>query len=176
MIVYFLRHASAGQHGLDPKKDEKRPLDKTGEKQSRDVGSALAALEVEVDVILSSPLTRALRTAKLAAAEFGHKDKIVTDDAMRPDAGYDQFQDLLTRYGKNKAILLVGHNPSITEFVLRLLSGSEAREWLDFKKGAVIKLEVDGGKASLKWMLTPKLAKLFQSTSASSSRPKTLRK
>ena len=44
MVIYFLRHANAGQkHFSDPVKDEKRPIDKVGEEQSHDVGRALAA-------------------------------------------------------------------------------------------------------------------------------------
>jgi phosphohistidine phosphatase len=176
MIVYLLRHASAGQHTLNSKEDEKRPLDKEGEKQSRDVGRAFAALKIEVDVVVSSPLTRALQTARIAAKEFGLDDKIVTDDSMRPEASYDQFQDLLSRYRKNKAILVVGHNPSITEFVQRQLTGNESRDWFEFKKGAVVKLEVEGQKATLNWVITPKLVRVLQTASTSNSRPKTLRK
>lgn len=176
MIVYLFRHASAGQHKLSSKEDEARPLDETGKKQSRDVGRALAALEVEVDVVISSPLTRALETAELATAEFGHNDKIVTDDAMRPESSYAEFQDLLSRYGKNEAIMLFGHNPSITEFAVHLLTGSRSRECIEFKKGAVVKLEVERGNGKLHWMLTPKLARVLQTGSAKSSRPKTLRK
>jgi phosphohistidine phosphatase len=176
MIVYLFRHASAGQHVASPGKDEKRPLDDKGKKQAQEMGRALTALGVELDVIISSPLTRALQTAELAAIEFKHKDKIVSDDAMRPDASYDQFQDLLSRYRKNEAIMVVGHDPSITGFVTRLLTGSGARDCIEFKKGAVVKLEVDGGSGKLQWMVTPKLAKDLQATSAKSSRPKTLRK
>jgi len=55
MIVYFLRHASAGQHLASFKKDEKRALDKEGIEQCGYVGRALAALDVQVDTILSSP-------------------------------------------------------------------------------------------------------------------------
>ena len=51
MIIYFLRHASAGEHLANPKKDEKRALDKEGIEQCGYVGRALAALEAQVDVI-----------------------------------------------------------------------------------------------------------------------------
>lgn len=176
MTIYLFRHANAGQHLGDYKKDETRPLDKSGERQSHDVGRALAAMEVEVDVIISSPLTRAMQTAEIAAKEFSHRDKIVTDDAMRPEAGYDQFQDLLTRYGKNQAIMAVGHNPSITDFLVTLLAGSAAREFIDYKKGAVARVDLDGGKAVLRWIMTPKMARALQTASANSSRPKTVRK
>jgi phosphohistidine phosphatase len=176
MIVYFLRHASAGQHKLNPKQDEKRPLDEIGEQQSRDVGSALAALGVVVDAIVSSSLTRAMQTAELAAKELGHKDKVVINDAMRPEASYDQFHDLLTQYSKAKAIMVVGHNPSITEFLIHLLTGSESCQCIDFKKGAVAKVDVQEGKATLNWMFTPKIASKLQAVSTKSSRPKTSRK
>lgn len=176
MIVYFLRHASAGQHKFLPKQDEKRPIDKVGEQQSRDLGRALAALGVEVDTIVSSPLKRAVQTAELTAAEFGHKSKIVISDAMRPEASYDQFHDLLAQYRKSKSIMVVGHNPSITEFLIHLLTGSENCECLDFKKGAVAKVDVREGKSVLSWLFTPKMASKFQAASAKSSRPNISRK
>jgi len=176
MIVYFLRHASAGQHKVLPKEDEKRPIDRVGEQQCHVVGRALVALGVRVDAIISSPLTRAVQTAELAVKELGYKDKIVISDAMRPEASYDQFHDLLEHYVESKAIMVVGHNPSITEFLLRLVTGSDHSECIDFKKGAVAKVDVEDGKGVLSWLFTPKMASKLQEISARSSRPKTSRK
>ena len=176
MIVYFFRHASAGQPKISPKQDEKRPLDEIGERQSHDIGRALAALEVEFDAIISSPLTRAMQTAEIAAREFGQQDKIAIHDAMRPEADYDQFHELLAQYGNSNTIMVVGHNPSITEFLLHLLCGSEACNCIEFKKGAVVKVEIEDGKATLQWLMTPKLASKLQAASTRSSRPKISRK
>jgi len=176
MDIYFLRHASAGQ-ASQAGNDEKRPIDKTGEQQSREVARALAALEVKLDVIISSPLTRAVQTAKITAAELDHKDEIVTDGALRPEASYKQFEHLLARFGKNKAIMVVGHNPSMTDFLNQMLAGSDSAEFIDFKKGAVAKVEKDGSEAAvLKWYMTPKLVRAIQGASASNSRPKTVSK
>jgi len=176
MIVYFLRHVSAGQHGLNSKQDEKRPIDEIGERQSKDIGRALAALGVEVGAVISSPLTRAQQTAELTAKEFGYKGEISIEDAMRPEANVDQFYDLLTQYSKSEAIMVVGHNPSITEFLVNLLTGHDHSTWIDYKKGAVARVEVENGKGILNWMLTPKMARALQTASAKSSRPKTSRK
>lgn len=175
MDIYFLRHASAGQY--DPAgNDDKRPIDKTGEQQSHDVGRALAALDLKLDVIISSPLTRAMQTAEIAAAELGHKGKIVIDGALRPEASYEQFEELLARHGKKKAIMVVGHNPSMTDFLTRVLTG-ESAEFIDFKKGAVAKVEREGRESAvLKWCMTPKVVRAIQQASASSSRPKTVSK
>ena len=70
MIVYFLRHANAGNHLANLKKDEKRALDKEGIEQCGYVGRALAALDVQVDTLISSPLKRATQTAALVGNEL----------------------------------------------------------------------------------------------------------
>ncbi len=163
MDIYFLRHASAGQHTANLKSDEKRPIDKLGVQQSHDVGRALAALKVDIDVAISSSLARALQTAEIVLDELGYKQKLGTDDALRPEAGYEQFQDLLGRHAKQKAIMLIGHNPSMTDFLTQLLAGSSAGDFIDFKKGAVAKVETDGDHATLKWCMTPKMAQALQS-------------
>jgi len=176
MIIYFLRHASAGDPAMSAAKDEKRPLDKLGVEQSHDIGAALAGLKVEVDAIISSPLLRAMQTAEITAQEIGHKDKVQVEVALRPEAGYDQFQELLNRHQRKPAIMLVGHNPSLTEFLNRLLSGEPGVNVVELKKGALAKLESDGSSAILKWCVTPKFVRTLQRASASSSRPKTLSK
>jgi phosphohistidine phosphatase len=177
MEIYFLRHASAGQPKASSAKDEKRPLDKLGTEQSHDLGRALAALDPKLDVILSSPLTRAVQTAEVAAEACGHKEKIVTDNALRPEASYEQFQDLLQRYSDKGAILVVGHNPSMTEFLNKLLFEAAALSAVELKKGALAKVEKDGSQSAvLKWCMTPKVVRAIQQASAKSGRPKTLRK
>jgi phosphohistidine phosphatase len=177
MVIYFLRHANAGEPRLDSASDEKRPLDKLGVNQSHDMGRVLAALDIKLDVIISSPLLRAFQTAELIAEELGHKAKITTDAALRPEASYEKFQDLLRRYSGKKAILVAGHNPSLTDFLNRLLNGGTSMNVIEMKKGAVAKVETnDHDSAVLKWYLPPKVARALQDASASSSRPKTVSK
>ena len=82
MIIYFVRHASAGEHLNNPKKDEKRPLDADGIEQCGFIGRALAALNVQPDVIVSSPLKRATQTASLIGNEIGYESKLQLEAAM----------------------------------------------------------------------------------------------
>ena len=175
MIVYFLRHASAGQSKNNPVKDDKRSLDDDGIEQCGYVGRALAALDVHPDVIISSPLKRATQTASLVGNEIGHEGKLVIDRALLPGAAFQSFRDLLNRYSKQDAIMVVGHNPSLSEFLGKLIGeGGEAA--VDFKKGAVAKVEVDRKMAALHWCLTPKVVRTLYESAAASSRPKTSRK
>ena len=178
MDIYFLRHANAGEPKFSPAKDEKRPIDKLGIEQSHDVGRALAALDVSPDVIISSPLRRATQTAAVVANELGYEDKVITDVALRPEANYEKFQDLLRRHGRREAIMLVGHNPSITDFLAKIIAKSGCEAQIDFKKGAVARVETGRRSATLDWFFTPRLAREIQTAavSANKSQPKTSRK
>jgi phosphohistidine phosphatase len=84
MFLYFLRHASAGQQLSTAKKDEKRGLDKDGIEQCGYIGRALAALGVQVEIIVASPLKRSTQTAALVGNEMGHEGKLVVENALRP--------------------------------------------------------------------------------------------
>jgi len=176
MIIYFLRHASAGKSMLNPKKDERRPLDEEGILQSRYVGRMLANLDVQVDQIISSPLKRARQTASLVANELAFESALQADDALRPDAELEQFQSTLARYRKYDAVMVVGHNPSLTEFLSKSISAGTGAAQIDFKKGAVAKVEMNGRTGTLHWLVTPKIARTVQASLKTSSRPKTSRK
>jgi phosphohistidine phosphatase len=175
MVIYFLRHANAGQKQFsDPAKDEKRPLDKVGEVQSNDVGRALAYIGVTANVIISSPLTRAMQTATLVAQWIGYEEKIVVDDALRPEGTFEQFKALLNRHKDKPSIMVVGHDPSMTEFVNRVLSGGAPMAAIEMKKGGVAKVEKELRRpAMLRWLMTPKVVQRVQRSSAKRSRPKT---
>src|SRR3954470_16794934 len=123
MILYFLRHASAGESVSDPKKDKKRPLDAEGTKQSHSVGRALAALEVQPEILISSPLTRATQTASLVANELGFEGKIQIEQALSPEASYSDFVDMLRRAGSAESVIVVGHNPNLSDFLGKTIGG-----------------------------------------------------
>jgi phosphohistidine phosphatase len=122
MTIYFLRHASAGKNRANPKQDEKRPLDKEGIVQCREIGRALAACDTQVDAIVSSPLKRATQTASLVGNELGFEGALKIEAALRPDASYDDFQKMLEKYSKFDSIMVVGHNPNESEFCSLLLT------------------------------------------------------
>jgi len=175
MILYFVRHASAGERVIDPKKDEKRALDPDGIEQCRLMGRLLAALDVQVDAIIASPLKRAAQTAVLVGNEMGHEGKLQLDPALRPEASIAQFRELLNRYTRADAIMVVGHNPNLSEFLGSLI-GRGSRAGVNLKKGAVAQAELKRNNAVLRWCVTPKVAAAAQATAAESSRPKTSRK
>jgi phosphohistidine phosphatase len=176
MTVYFLRHASAGKKMLNSQKDEGRPLDEEGVLQARYIGRMLANLDIQVECIISSPLKRALQTATLVANELAFENPVHTEDALGPEATFDQFQEMLADYRKYESVIVVGHNPSFTEFFSKTISENSGTAQVEFKKGAVAKVEMRGRSGALHWFVTPKIARVLQSSLKSSSRPKTSRK
>lgn len=177
MIVYFLRHANAGERMANLKKDEKRALDETGIEQCGSVGRALAALDVQVDVIVASPLKRAAQTASLVGNELSYEGKLQFDDGLRPAASFADFHRLLDKYAKHESIMVVGHNPNLSEFLGRCISETGCEASVELKKCAVARVEMGRNSASLQWCLTPKvLRSLYGTAAAESSRPRISRK
>ncbi|HVO81329.1 MAG TPA: histidine phosphatase family protein [Terriglobales bacterium] len=176
MIIYFLRHASAGERLSNPAKDDKRALDRAGIEQCGDVGRALLALDVQVDVIISSPLKRSAQTASLVGNEIGYEGKLQLEDGLRPGASFVEFRRTLDKYSKFETIMVVGHNPNLSEFLGRTISEASCEASVELKKAAVAKVEMGRGSAALHWCITPKLLRALYAAAAESSRPKTSRK
>jgi len=176
MIVYFLRHASAGEHLANPKKDEKRALDKEGIEQCGYIGRALSALDVQVDAIISSPLKRCTQTAFLVGNEIGFEGKLQLDTGLRPEAGLADFRKILEKYARQEAIMVVGHNPNLSQFLGSVISDSGCEASIELKKGAVAKVEMRRSSGTIQWCMTPKVLRSLYETAVESSRPKTSRK
>ena len=176
MVIYFLRHASAGQSMANGKKDEKRALDKEGILQCGMVGRALVALDVQVDSILSSPLKRAAQTASLVGNELGYEGRLHFEDSLRPQASFVDFRRMLEKYAKLESVLVVGHNPNLSEFLGRIISEGECEGNIDLKKGAVGRVEMSRSAGVLNWIITPRILRALYAAATESSRPKTSRK
>jgi phosphohistidine phosphatase len=176
MIIYFLRHANAGEKRADPLKDEKRPLDKDGILQCRYVGALLAALDVQVDQIISSPLKRATQTASLVGNDIGFDAKLQLNDSLRPSATFEDFRELIHACAKYEAIMVVGHNPNLTEFISQIVTNGGSRKSIELKKGGIARVDYSPKRSVLNWMVTPRLARALYGSAHSKSLPKTARK
>jgi len=76
MHLYLMRHANAGLARENPLLDDKRSLIKEGKEQCILMARTLSALKVQIDVIVSSPLKRALQTAQLVGTEMGYDARV----------------------------------------------------------------------------------------------------
>lgn len=177
MNLYFLRHANAGQRKSNPILDQKRSLDKEGKQQCIQLGAVLSALKVHFDLVLSSPLKRALQTAALVGTETGYEKKIQLSQALTPGGTWDDFQRLLDSLNGHEDVLLVGHSPNQPEFLNRLLcAASNGGGVVRLRKGSIAAVDLQRAPAKLQWLLDPRIVRAVQASVTKRSRAKISRK
>ena len=179
MNLYILRHANAGVRRANPVVDIKRPLDKEGKQQCILIGNLLNSLNVQFDLVVSSPLKRAVQTAAFVANEVAYDGKIRLSSALAPTATLTDFRTLLSELNGFENVLVVGHNPNLTTFLGSLIAPSGRAAAIRLRKGAIARVDTTRTPASLQWLLDARivrsLAKAYTS-STKRSRRKTSRK
>jgi phosphohistidine phosphatase len=175
MNLYLMRHANAGLPRGNASLDDKRSLIKEGKEQCMLMGHMLNALKVQVDVVVSSPLKRALQTAQFVATELGYEGKVEISPALGPDADYADFQKMLAKYADREGMLAVGHNPNLFQFLGRLITGNGGAG-IRMRKGSVARVDLARHPARLQMLIDPRMARSFYASVQKSSRPKTSRK
>ena len=187
MNLFILRHASAGVKRANPILDRKRPLDKDGKRHCLQLAHVMGAMKVQFDLVISSPLKRAMQTASFVGTEMGYEAPIVRSAALAPGATFAQFQKLLLEYAEYENVLVVGHNPNLTGFVASLLEPASRRPTMGpdgrsnlvpvrLRKGSIARLNFDRGPATLQWLIDQRTVRALYATSTAKSRPKTSRK
>ncbi len=184
MNLFILRHASAGLRRPNPLLDVKRPLDKDGKSQCLQLAHVLNALKLSFDLVVSSPLKRSQQTAQLVATETGYEQKLLISNALAPAATFAQFQRLLRECSAFENVLIVGHNPNLTQFLGQLLGvgatndpiADIATPRVRLRKGSLARVSLQRGTAVLQSLLDPRVVRALYTTSIKSSRRKTSRK
>lgn len=175
MNLYLMRHANAGTPRGNALLDAKRPLIKEGKEQCMLMARAMSALKVQVDVVVSSPLKRALQTAQFVATELGCEAKVEISPALAPGADFGDFQRMLAQYAHYEGVLAVGHNPNAFQFLGRLITGNGGAA-IRMRKGSVARVDLDRHPPLLQWLIDPRSARAIYASVQKSSRPKTSRK
>ena len=152
MQLYFLRHGEADWPGWT-KPDDERPLTDFGKKEVRQVAKFLNRLKVKPDLVVTSPLPRALQTAEIAAEQL--KTKLRRDEALEPGFGITELGTVLKRH-RSKVLMLVGHEPDFTS-VISALTGASLK--LSKAGVALVDIEPEAEEGKLLWLFPPKFAR-----------------
>jgi phosphohistidine phosphatase len=167
--LLLLRHGLAEERvapGPGVRPDELRPLTPRGERRTAAVVRRLRELDLGCDHLLSSPLLRALQTARIAQAQ-GLCGSMATAPELAP--GRDTLP-LLRQWlgaggplGRGGRLGLVGHEPDLSLLAARLCGGPPGS--LRLKKAGVALLDLPAGgsgldffpgDACLRLLLTPR--------------------
>ncbi len=166
MNLYILRHGIAVERGAsDVDKDADRSLTSKGEKELWRITEAMKALNLSFDHIVSSPYRRARQTAEIVAEAFKARKKLALLDSLTPDADAKTLIEHLNRLRPGpESVLLVGHEPYLSDLISQLVSGGASFP-VAMKKGGLCKLATASLKygrcATLEWLLTPKQMELM---------------
>jgi phosphohistidine phosphatase len=165
MNLYFLRHGIAASAEEVPA-DSDRPLTAKGIKRMRKGARGIRRLGLNFDAILTSPLARARQTADIVAEALGLQAQLSVIDALQPGSSIDELLASLRDHESREHLLLVGHEPLLSNTAAYLLTGKKnAGLELDFKKGSLCRIEIDAlpprDPGTLHYLLAPKHLRLF---------------
>jgi phosphohistidine phosphatase len=167
MNVYLMRHGIAVATD-DPEvtHDSQRPLTNKGVKRMRRAARGLRRLRIPFDAILTSPLLRARQTAEIVAAALGLEARLEEISGLAPESTVEQLMFGLTRYQDREHLLLVGHEPLLSQTIASLLCGDRDQGLeISVRKGSLCRIELDAlppsGPGILHWFMTPKQLRLL---------------
>ncbi len=153
--LYLVRHGVAAERGDAWPDDSRRPLTEKGIERFREVAEGLRAIQVVIDVVLTSPLLRARQTAELLAAGLAPRPAVEITDALVPGTALAALIDAVQRTGQRR-VACVGHEPDLGQ-IAACLAG--AKRPFEFRKGGVCRIDLESatGPGRLVWLATPRL-------------------
>ncbi len=163
MEIYLIRHGTAVELAAVDR-DEDRWLTKTGIKKVRRAAKSLRRLDVEFDLILSSPVVRAHQTADLLVSQ-GLSETLELHPDLSPTGDLDQclqwLQDYQSNHPQSQNVALVGHEPNLSNLAEMLLF-NRLFQRIQLKKAGIIALHWPAttppiGNCYLSWLIPPKL-------------------
>ena len=152
------------RHGIAVERDEwegleaDRPLTERGAKRVAQVAVGLNWLDVKPTHIFSSPLIRAIETAKIVHSSLRVHAAVQIVDALLPDAPPNRLLSILHDLPPESCVICIGHEPHLGLTASVFLSGRATTSFPLKKAGAcLIELPVPPKPCQgvLRWWLTP---------------------
>jgi phosphohistidine phosphatase len=160
--LYLLRHAIAAPH--DPARwpdDGARSLTADGMRRMKRAARGMRRLGMRFDLILSSPLARAVETARIVMAAGGSHPDLRLLKPLAPGGGTGGVFAALTGLPPQSRVLLVGHEPDLGLLAAGLVLDRRGEMPLAFKKGGLCRIDTEGaphpGNGRLVFHLSPRI-------------------
>lgn len=161
MKLLVIRHAIAMdrvEFAATGDPDDFRPLTEKGARKMARIARALRAEIETLDVLATSPLTRAVETARIVADAYD-MGEAQTTNALVPEATFEEFEGWCSKIDETGVVAIVGHEPHLSSLVTWLLTGRpESR--IELKKGGACLLEFESAvrrdAGTLNWLLAPR--------------------
>jgi len=161
MDLLILRHAEAVELGTDGiTKDGDRPLTPEGIKKMEKAAEGMQQMGLDLDLILTSPLLRAVQTAEIVARKLRIQEKMRRTNNLAPSGNQSKLiAEIQGDKQPIQQVLIVGHEPDLSRLVSVLISGHN-NITINFKKASLLRVNTSnliyGQCAELNWFLTCK--------------------
>ena len=160
MLLYIVRHAIAVPHGTPGCAEDDRPLTAEGIEKMQKAARGLRGLSIRPDLILTSPLPRALQTAHILLKTLDGEPPLETLASLSPGGNRRDVYRELQQKESLESIMLVGHQPSLGEIAGEIAWGS-AENYVELKKGGACCLQLEKLRptpsGTLLWLATPSI-------------------
>lgn len=163
MELYLLRHGEAGKRLPAGGKDSDRPLTVTGQEEVEQVAVALSKLGIDLDLVTTSPLKRALQTAQIVSKVLKIKKGSVEQwEELKPEGSRAMLFRKLGQFKHESSIMIVGHEPYLSNMASEIIFGNSSAA-IVLKKAGLAKIGMTSflpkPRGELRWLLTPRQLK-----------------
>ncbi|MFO7524836.1 MAG: phosphohistidine phosphatase SixA [Ignavibacteriaceae bacterium] len=161
MNLYLIRHSIAEK--ISPqKKDFDRELTAEGKEVLMSAVTYWKRIIPKFDIILCSPLLRAVETANIIANNSDYKNEIFIDNNLAAGANTNDLIEILNSYNYEN-IACIGHQPDLSEHVSNFISNNGCV--LHFPPAAICKIRFNGSakfsKGELIYLIPPEIFKTY---------------
>ncbi len=156
MRLVVVRHAEAVERSADVS-EERRYLTPEGRAFFRKTARTMLDKGVNPDLILTSPLLRAVQTADILAETISYEGPLIASNNLAPGFDMTELGEILASHRSANELVLVGHEPDLSDLVVSLLSLADS---FKFKKGTALMLKIDPAElhapADFRWLASGK--------------------
>lgn len=155
MNIYLIRHAEAEKTSV-LKTHEERELTLRGVEILKASAELWKNYLTDIDIIVSSPLKRAMQTAEIVKKIFEVKNDIVEEISLLNGGQTDDLLNLAGSLGLNE-LALIGHQPDIGIHISLMIGANEINSRIP--PATIAKISFDSnpgiGKGRLEFLIPP---------------------
>lgn len=169
--LYLLRHGDSGKRmavaaGVNT---GDAPLTIVGREEIAIIARSVKALNLRISAIVTSPLKRAVQTAKIIAKVLAIENRISIWNDLVPEGNRSKLYNRLNQYTRDSSVLMIGHEPYLSNMMYDMIFQKNRVNQLgriSLKKAGLAKIRVisltPNISGELRWLLTPRILKLLE--------------
>jgi len=167
MELFIIRHAIAEPLGKPNEfSDDRRALTDEGRNRMREIVKGLTKLGVQIDLIITSPLVRAIETAEIVSTGLGLNKKDIRQTLnLAPGGSIESLFAEIKTHAEAEAVALVGHQPDLGNIISKIINGDDGDVAIQLKKGGVCCIDVAETvptiRGAVAWLLAPRQLRLL---------------